>query len=244
MFFTLMRKELRLHRMAIIIAIAVAVVGDLLLPATSYAAEAYRNEAIGTAKRWLILCQSVYSGSGMALAATCLFAAAVGGGSAATERRERWGDLAAMLPTSRVGRSLATLTVAVALTLGLFTFHGAIVIGLDHSGAVYSYGCERHVLTMAALTVGALGLSRLASIWMRSPALLVTVVCGTLIAGLMLAYFADESFARGRIVRNGETFVIDREFLDFSGRYLRVVALLGVIAAGISVPIASRRVEP
>ena len=234
MFYALIRKELRLHRMAILIAIAVALVAEGLLPVLNYLIQRHQNPYLPWERHQREFGRSIYQGSGVALMTACLFAAVFGGGSTATERRERWADFAAMLPVPRRRRWFIAATVGATLAAVAFAFHATILFWVAPllngriDGSVWNVA-----FSTAAMSVAAFGLARLAAVWMRSPSLLVVAVCGTLVAGLMLAIFVNDA-------QDFRAFPV----IDYVGRYLWGVVAVGVLALIASFSLATRRVEP
>jgi hypothetical protein len=240
-FYALIRKELRLHRLAIIVAVVVAAAGEVLLPLVSYLADLQQDPSMPPAKQWRNVIMAGHTGTGMALTATLLFAAVFGGGSTAIERRERWIDLAAMLPVGRLQRWSAAALTGAFLTLTMFIVHASVTRWFFKSDDMYGFMPVREMTTIGSLSIGAFGLSKLASVWMRSPALIVTIVCGSLVSGWMLADYLQQQSGHTLIVytERGARHLWDT--VDYKGPYQQGTAAIGVLALIASFPIAARR---
>jgi hypothetical protein len=176
-FLTLMRKDLRLLRAPIVAAILISLFVEFVIGGIS-AYGLYRqieasngaisaaNYAFGVAERtWLVLCIG------------CAFAAIFAGVGAPVERRERWADLAAMVPVPRWRRTLARLVVAATLSLAYIGVHAIIylaclwLVPARWMPSRYYYALD----PIAAVAVGMFGVAWLGASFARSPAINVGV---------------------------------------------------------------------
>lgn len=244
----LARKDVRIYRPAIVAAVLLAMFLEVVLPALGAYIEyryLYARGAVWIAPGALarIVWQAVGNGATAALMLTTGLAAVFGGTAITIERRERWGEFAAMLPISRRRRTLVSLATGAALFATCWLFHLALlVVAVSHTAGASDLE-SRPIATVACFGLGTFGLAWLLSSFLRSATIVASVTVGVVLGGLFVVWALDGLLpatdpldpTRATSGWNPGRFV---------PTYAAMLVVLGLIGCVLGTFLSSRRVEP
>lgn len=228
----LIAAELRLLRPPIWAAVLVAVLLDALLPFIALYGRSVREDTpIGQIPA-AIVAREVQQGALFALALSCGIAAVFGCAAATTARRERYAELAAMLPISRTTQTLVRLTVALTATIAMIGVHLAVLAICDRYQSNLWRSPGGPAWTYPAYAAAMFGIAWLLSAHLRSTPIAASIGIGLPILAYLSANVVFDLVGEGR----WQSY----ELTTTLARALTVAAMATLVFGTIQ---ASRRVE-
>jgi hypothetical protein len=239
-FYALIRKDLRMLRPAIVAAVLLFAFLEIVVAIAATYAEYRQLRAIHVPYDALYVWRSIALRAYLALGLSCGLAAIFAGAGRPIERRERWADLAAMLPVSRLRQTLARLAVAGGLTLAICGCHVLLVWAANarvpspadpwRPGARWRLVDDRAVWDVLPFAFAMFGLAWLGAAFMRSAAINVVVSIMLVLAAHILVN--EWLTSRGLLA---EAY--------FRG-FVRALLVVGAVSLVAGTVVSARRVEP